>query len=185
MRVKTKMIYNYLESIQKWGNHYNLSKAIESGQFFKIDAGLYSDIDTVKDIEIFLKKHNKAVFTMESALYYLGISDYVPNQYVIALDRDSTKYKDGCKQFFMENDILHLGEITINYNGVLIPVFNKERMLIEVVRYKTKLPFDYYKEVISYYRNHISDIDMSLVLDYLKFFPKKKLITRIIQSEVI
>ena len=58
-------------------------------------------------------------------------------------------------------------------------------LLIEVIRYKNKLPFDYYKEIINYYRNHINDIDILLVLDYLESFPKKELITRTIQIEVL
>lgn len=139
----------------------------------------------VKDIEVFLKKHKNLVFTMESALFYLGISDVVPNKYVIAADKDATKYKGDVEQYYLNDGLINIGVTIVKYNNVDVPVFNKERMLIEVVRYKNKLPFDYYKEVINYYRTHIEEIDVPLVLEYLELFPKRKLITKTIQLEVL
>ena len=180
------MIYNYEECIKQFGNDYQIKKAMTSGKLFKIGSGLYSSEKKVKDIEIFVKTHKGMVFTMESALYYLGISDAIPDKYVIATDKDSTKYKGSdIKQYYMNNDTISIGVINILFNGSLLPVFNKERMLIEVIRYKNKLPFDYYKEVVNYYRSHINDIDLSLVLDYLESFPKKQLITNTIQMEIL
>ena len=180
------MIYNYEECIELFGSNHLLEKAILKGKIFKIQNGIYSTEKKVKDIEIFLKKHKNCVFTMESALFYLGISDVVPDKYVVATDKDATKYKnDNVKQYFMNNGLINVGAITVKHNNIDIPIFNKERMLIEVVRYKNKLPFDYYKEVINYYRNHIEEIDVSLVLDYLESFPKKRLLTKTIQLEVL
>lgn len=180
------MIYNYEECIKLFGSNYFIEKAILERKLFKIQNGLYSTEKKVKDIEIFLKKHKNFAFTMESALFYLGISDVVPSKYAIATDKDATKYKDeNIVQYFMNNRLADIGVTTVKYNNVNIPIFNKERMLIEVVRYKNKLPFDYYKEVINYYRNHVEEIDISLVLDYLESFPKKKLITKTIQLEVL
>ena len=180
------MIYSYKECLKISGSNYLLRKALSEGTIYKLKNGLYSDRKTVKDIEIFLKKYKNIVFTMESALYYLGISDVVPDKYVIATDKDSTKYRDrDIKQYFMNGGLSKVGLITINHNGVNLPVYNKERMLIEVIRYKNKLTFDYYKEVIGYYRAHIDELDIPLVLEYLEEFPKKKLITKTIQLEVL
>lgn len=178
------MIYNYSEYIQLFGNNYSLEKAISEEKIFKIQNDVYSE-KRVKDIEVFLKKHKNFVFTMESALFYLGISDVVPNKYVIATDKDATKYKGDIEQYYLNNGLINIGVTTVKCNNVDIPVFNKERMLIEVVRYKNKLPFDYYKEVINYYRSHIEEIDVPLVLEYLELLPKRKLITKTIQLEVL
>ncbi len=180
------MIYNYNECIKLYGSHYYLEKALREKRIFKVDNGLYSTNKNSKKLEMFIKKHRKAIFTMESAFYYLGISDVIPDKYVIATNKDATKYKnDSIKQYFMDNNLINIGITTIEYGGITIPLFNKERMLIEIARYKNKIPLDYYKEVINYYRNHLNDIDISLVLEYLETFPKKSLISRIIQSEVL
>ena len=180
------MLYCYDECLKKYGSHYYLEKALSKGEIFKISNGLYSDKKNVKDIEIYIKKHKGAIFTMESAFYYLGVSDVVSEKYIVATSRDATKYKnDNVVQYFMDEKLLEIGAETIIHNNVSIPTFNKERMLIEVIRYKNKLPFDYYKDVINYYRNHIGEIDLSTVMDYLERFPKKKSIMKAIQMEVL
>lgn len=180
------MVYTYNECIALFGSHYALMHALSEHKIFKIKEGLYSTVRKPKELEIFVKEHKDAIFTMESAFYYLGISDAIPDKYIVATDKDASKYKDeNVKQYFMNNGLIKIGVTSIQYSDVDIPIFDKERMLIELIRYKNKLPFDYYKEIISYYRNHINDIDISLVLDYLNSFPKKDLITKIIQMEVL
>lgn len=180
------MIYTYSECITLFGTHYALIQALANKKIFKIKEGLYSTEKRPKQLEIFVKEHKDAVFTLESAFYYLGISDVIPDKYVVATDKDAYKYKDeNIKQYFMNNGLINIGVESINHSNVDILVFNKERLLIEAIRYKNKLPFDYYKEIINYYRSHINDIDVSLVLDYLESFPKKDLITKTIQMEVL
>lgn len=180
------MIYSYNECIELFGSHYALSKALVDKKIFKIKEGLYSTERKPKELEIFVKEHKDAIFTLESAFYYLGISDVIPDKYYVATDKDASKYNDSnVKQYFMNNGLINIGVTSIIHSGINVPTFNKERLLIEVIRYKNKLPFDYYKEIINYYRSHINDIDVSLVLGYLESFPKKDLITKTIQMEVL
>ncbi len=44
-------------------------------------------------------------------------------------------------------------------NKTTIKIYSKERLLIELIRHRNKIPFDYYKEIISSYRNKIYDLD--------------------------
>ena len=180
------MILTYKECIEKYGNHYLLAKALNSGEIFRIEKGIYSTEKYVKDLAIFVKKYCLTIFTMKSAFYYLGISDEIPNKYFISTNRDQTKYKDdSIEQYFFDKSILELGVTTIIFNGVTIRVYNKERMLIELFRYKNKLPFDYYKEVVRYYRDNLNEINFSLIDFYLENFPKKNLILKSIQTEIL
>ena len=180
------MVYTYKECIELFGSHYALAQAISLKKIFKIKEGIYSNAKKPKLLEIFVKEHNDAVFTLESAFYYFGISDVIPDNYVVATDKDASKYKENyIQQYFINGGLINIGVTQITYNGVNIKIFNKERLLIELIRYKNKIPFDYYKEIINYYRNHLNDIDLSLVAEYLDSFPKKKLITKTIQLEVL
>lgn len=168
------------------GTHYNLVKALKEKKLFKIKEGLYSNERNPKELEIFIKEHPDAIFTLDSAFYYFGISDVIPTRYYVATDKDSSKYSDSnIKQFFMNNGLINIGKIEINYSGITLPIYNKERLLIELARYKNKIPFDQYKEIIKYYRDHIDEINVSLLTDYIELFPKKRLITKIIQMEVL
>ena len=82
----------------------------------------------------------------------------------------------------MANHFFETGKTEINYNNVNI--YNKERMLIELVRNKNSIAFDYYKEIISNYREIVDEIDMSLLAEYLEKFTNKKNISEIIHREV-
>lgn len=180
------MIYTYQECIEMFGTYYAFSKALVAKKFFKIKEGVYANENKPKEIAIFVKEYHKAIFTMQSAFYYLNISDVVPKKYYVATDKDATKYKkDNIVQYFLNNGLDKIGVTTINYDGTKIKLFNKERMLIELIRYKNKLPFDYYKEIINYYREHIDEINIPLVVKYLNNFPKKSLIKKTIELEVL
>ena len=57
----------------------------------------------------------------------------------------------------------------------------RERMLIELLRYKNKLPFDYYKEIIGNYRSLIYELDIERIQDYAATFPKSKMISEALE----
>ncbi len=180
------MVFDYNEIIKKYGNWYRLKKAIENKEIFKLDNGLYSSSEKVKEIDIIVKKYNNPIFTFKSAFYYYGISDVVPDRYYIASNRNGAKYNDSTiKQIFMDNNILHLGVISFEYLGTRINIYSKERLLIELIRYKFDISYDYYKEIINYYRRIINEINFQEIIDILNNFPKKDMILKIIQEEVM
>ncbi len=84
----------------------------------------------------------------------------------------------------MTNHLFEIGKSQINYNNVQINIYNKERMLIELIRNKNTISFDYYKEIIGNYREIADEIDMSLLADYLECFVNGKNIFEIIHREV-
>ncbi len=133
-----------------------------------------------------VKKYNNPIFTLKSAFYYYGISDAIPEKYYIASNKNGTKYNNpNIKQIYMEKSILHLGETKFNYLETEIFIYSKERLLIELIRYKHNISYDYYKEIINYYRKNIDQIDIREILDMLKNFPKKDMIIKILQNEVL
>lgn len=58
-------------------------------------------------------------------------------------------------------------------------------MLIELIRHKNKLPFDYYKEIVSNYRNKTYELDIQWLEENVSKFPGAKKIMDIIQLEVL
>ena len=64
------MLYTYDESVEKYGSKYLLKKAVESGEIFRQDKGVYSDKKYVSEDIVIAAKYPKAVFTLDSAFYY-------------------------------------------------------------------------------------------------------------------
>ena len=73
----------------------------------------------------------------------------------------------------------------MNYNNSSIRIYDKERMLIELVRFKKKIPMDYYKEIIQNYRKLTFELDFGLVEDYASLFRNGKTLLNSIQMEIL
>ena len=122
---------------------------------------------------------------MNSAFYYHGLTDTIPKKYYLITDKDSTKIKDSrVIQYFDNSNSLDLGTEQKEYDGSIIRVFSRERMLVELIRHKKKLPFDYYKEIIANYRKLLYQLDIQAVEEYAEKLPKTKLVMETLQMEV-
>ncbi|MDO5572476.1 MAG: hypothetical protein Q4G60_00685 [bacterium] len=179
------MIFSYEECIEKYGSDYRIKKVILEGTLFKLAPGIYSDQKNEPDTAIMRKKYPYAVFTLNSAFYYQGLTDTVPSSYYLATDKDASKIKDkNVTQIFDNNNSMDLGVEILNYNGDDVRVFTKERLLIELIRNKNSLSYDYYKEIIKNYRKMIYSLDFQLVEEYAERLPKTRMVMNTIQTEV-
>lgn len=174
------------ECLEKYGSDYFIEKKIEEGELFKVGKGIYSEKKYVPEIAMFVYKYPNAVVTMKSAFYFHGLTDMIPDECDLATTRDATKIKDErVKQYFIPEDFFKEGIETADYKGYDIRIYNKERMLIELVRYKSKLPFDYYKEIILNYRKLLPRLDIQKIQDYALMAPKSNKVLEILQMEVL
>lgn len=179
------MLFSYNECIKKYNSNYRIQQAVRNGLLYKLAPGIYSDRKYEPDTAIIKKKYPKAVFTLNSAFYYQGMTDTIPSFYYLATDKDAAKIKDkNIRQIFDNYKSLGIGAEIINYSGDDIRIFSKERLLIELIRNKSKLPFDYYKEIIGNYRRMIYELDFELIEEYAERLPKTNLVLDTIQMEV-
>ena len=180
------MIYTYNDCIDRYKNDYQIKKALDSGELRKVEAGIYSDEDFELETAVISKKYPKAVFTMDSAFYYLGLTDTVPDKYHLVTDKDSSKIRDGrVMQSFENNSILELGVTEREVDGVKLRMYSYERMLLELLRNKNKMPFDRYKEIIQNYRKRVDKMDITLLLDMAEEMPKSDMIIKALELEVL
>ena len=179
-------MYNQAECIEKFGSKYNINKLMEEGKLYRVDRGVYSEKQFVPELAVLSFKYPKAVVTMRNAFYIHGLTDVIPDEYDFATDRDAAKIPDKrVKQYFYPKEILTNGIIELDYQGYTIKIYDKERMLVELIRYKSKLPFDYYKEVILNYRRILPTLDIRKIEDYAAASPKSEMIMETLQLEVL
>ena len=69
----------------------------------------------------------------------------------------------------MEDKYWNIGKAEINYNNIKIKIYDKERMLIELVRHKNKISYEMYKEIINNYRLIIDKLDLLNYTNFLKY----------------
>lgn len=179
------MIFNYKQCLEKWGSDYKIEQAIAHGEIYKIEKGVYSDTLNVSTLAIVTTKYPKAIITMDTAFYYHGLTDVIPDVYWIATDKNSRALRDSrIKQIYINTDLLNLGVIEMKKREAIFKVYDKERMLIELLRFKNKLPYDYYKEILNNYRRIIQDLDIERIQEYAEIFPNSKKISEALDIEV-
>lgn len=179
------MLFSYPDCLQKWQSDYQIKKQISDGKLYRIEKGVYSDEPEVSAIAIITFKYPKGIVTMDSAFYYHGLTDVIPDRFHIATDKHAIAISDKrVRQHYVLSDILSEGVTTMDRRDATIRIYDRERMLIELLRFKKKLPFDYYKEIIGNYRNLIFDLDIERIQDYAASFPRSKMITEALEMEV-
>ncbi len=180
------MLLSYKECLEKYGTDYKIKKSIREGKLYIKEKGIYSDKNYVPELEIISKKYPKAIITLNSAFYYYGLTDTIPEFYYVATPKNARKINDQrVKQFYENSYAFDIGKTNFSYDGVDIQIYNKERLLVELVRNKRKFSFDLYKELIANYRKMIYELDMSVVAEYAYQLPKSNMVMETIRLEVM
>ena len=89
------------------------------------------------------------------------------------------------KQFYENSEAFDMGKTKMNYDGVDIVIYDKERLLVELIRNKRKFSFDLYKELIVNYRKIVHELDMILVAEYAYELPKSHMVMETLRLEVL
>lgn len=179
------MVFTYADCLKKWNSDYQIKKRIAAGELYQIEKGLYADSPVVSTLALLSSKYPKAIFTMHSAFYYLGLSDVIPDRYHIATDKHSMALRDKrILQYYVPSEILDIGMIRMTRRDADFRIYDRERMLIELLRYKNRLPYDYYKEIVGNYRSMIHELDIQRIQEYASAFPRHKMIREALDREV-
>lgn len=179
------MIYYRRELNNDKYSTYQLIKLLDDKKLFKIGNGLYSDKKYVNPLEIICKKYPNAVFTMDSAFYYYDLTDVIPDYYYLATRRSDTRINDrNVKQVFVPNDMFGFGITQIEVENVKINIYDQERLLVELLRKKNVIPFDYYKEIISNYRKRVDTLDIYKLQEYMSYYKNSSSLYDALMREV-
>ena len=180
-----KMAISYKQCIEKYGSNYQILKEMSLGRLYLLEKGVYSQTKHESDISIIAAKYPKVVFSMDSAFYHYNLTDTIPDKCYLVTERHARKISDTrIVQRFEISDILYLGAVQEEFEGSKITIYNRERMLLKLLRNKNVLPFDYYKEVLGNYRKILHELDTQLIQDYVPQMSKSKMIFRALQQEV-
>lgn len=180
------MVYNYKELIELEKNDYNINKKIKNKELFKIKKGIYSTRKVINPMLIYAKKYPNSIITLDNAFYYYGLTDVIPNKYYLATKQKAKPIKnDNVVQIFSTDELLEIGKTQVEIDGMLVNMYDKERLLIELIRRKKQMPLDYYKEIINNYRDSIYKISMRRVEKYASHFNTEEHILDTIQLEVL
>ena len=180
------MLLTYREAVEKSGSAYKLNQAVEKQMLYKQEEGIYSTQEYEPEIGIIMMKYPKAVLAGEYAFYRHGLTNVIPERYDLATLSKAARIMDPrVRQIYVRDDLFPLGAVEKTIDGVKVRIYDRERMLIELLRNKNTMPYDLYKEIIMNYREIINDLEIRRVQEYASVFPKSKMILKALDEEVM
>ena len=179
------MLYNHNEVKEIYKSDYQIKKAIKDGLLYKLDIGVYSDKNIINPLIIFSKKYANAIVTMNSNFYYYDLTDVIPQKVYLATSSGYRKISNNkIQQIYVPNDILKQGKVEVDVDGEKVNMYDKERLLVELIRKRKQIPFDYYKEIIANYRRISQDLDMYKIDEYLSLYKNEANLAEALIREV-
>lgn len=179
------MIYDTNDLLKIYKTKYMIKKKIGEGVIFKIGFNIFSDKRIISYESVISKKYPQAIFTLNSAFYLFDLTDVLPEKYHLATLQDSYNINDvKIVQSYQLDHIFYLGKTKIDLEDGPISIYDKERLLIELVRFKNQFPLDYYKEIIKAYRKITDELNGNKIKEYLSHFIYGDSYFKIIMEEV-
>ncbi|MEK5469090.1 type IV toxin-antitoxin system AbiEi family antitoxin domain-containing protein [Paenibacillus sp. FSL R7-0210] len=139
-------------------SYYKLRKLEERGEIIRLKRGLYAlrDINYVVDeiVEASLLVPN-GVLCLYSALAHHELTTYTPGEYNFAVSRKSRKpllpEYPPIRLFSYDDVSFTMGVEQIDKEGHIINVYNLERTICDIVKYRNKLDANVVKESLNNY----------------------------------
>ena len=180
------MLYTWKEVNEVYGYPRKVREALSNGEIYRIGRGYYSKKPYVNPFILVATKYTYAIVTMDTAFYLHGLTDVIPDKTHLATLRSATRIKDSeVVQVFQSDGIFEAGKTQMDYEGALVTIYNKERMLIEALRNSKSMPFDYYKEIIAEYRKISDELDYQKLDEYISLFKKNDYLYNMLRREVL
>lgn len=179
-------VLTYESALERAGSRSALEAKVKNRELFKIDRGVYASSEHPDPLVVAHALYPDAIITMDSALASYGLTDVPPDKVHLATARDATRIsRKGYRQYFTEQELLNPGEVETDMGHGNVRIYNRERLLVEVMRRQAALPLDYYREIIDSYRRISEELDIRLVEDYMSLFKRQDAMFDILQREVL
>ena len=179
------MVYYYKELLENGLNRYQIERKVANKELYKIEKGIYSNEQFPSELAVITKKYSKAILTLNSAFFYHELTDKIPEYYYFATDKKARNIENkSIKQIFTKKELLNIGLTKMRIEDVEVNIYDKERMLIELIRYKTKMPYELYKEVLNNYRKIKEKLNFIKLYKYAQNF-NSSYIMKTIETEVM
>ena len=158
-----------------------------TGYLERIRHGYYqlADGKTSSEEQLIATLIPKAIICVESALFHYGYSDFAPRKWSIAVPRSMSRTKldiDALmlQTYYVQSEIYELGKTTANFNGVMLPVYDRERTICDCFKYRSRLDNEIFNKALNAYVND-SKKDLRNLSGYAKKLRVHKKVTELME----
>ena len=158
-----------------------------TGYLERIRHGYYqlADGNTSSEEQLIATLIPKAIICVESALFHYGYSDFAPRKWSIAVPRSMSRTKldiDALtlQTYYVQSEIYELGKTTADFNGVVLPIYDRERTICDCFKYRSRLDNEIFNKALNAYVND-SKKDLRNLSGYAKKLRVHKKVTELME----
>ena len=158
-----------------------------TGYLERIRHGYYqlADGNTSSEEQLIATLIPKAIICVESALFHYGYSDFAPRKWSIAVPRPMSRTKldidaPALQTYYVQPEIYELGKTTADFNGVMLPVYDRERTICDCFKYRSRLDNEIFNKALNAYVND-SKKDLRILSGYAKKLRVYKKVTELME----
>ena len=158
-----------------------------TGFLERIRHGYYqlADGNTSSEEQLIATLIPKAIICVESALFHYGYSDFAPRKWSIAVPRSMSRTKLdidalALQTYYVQSEIYELGKTTADFNGVILPVYDRERTICDCFKYRSRLDNEIFNKALNAYVND-SKKDLRNLSEYAKKLRVHKKVTELME----
>ena len=158
-----------------------------TGYLERIRHGYYqlADGNTSSEEQLIATLIPKAIICVESALFHYGYSDFAPRKWSIAVPRSMSRTKLDIdvlelQTYYVQSEIYELGKTTADFNGVMLPVYDRERTICDCFKYRSRLDNEIFNKSLNAYVND-SKKDLRNLSEYAKKLRVHKKVTELME----
>lgn len=163
-------------------DNYDVAKLCNEGIINRIRHGYYQlpkDKD-ITDEQLIATLLPQGIICVESALFHYGYSDFTPREWSIAVPRSMSRtvkrmQEISMKAYYIQKEYIELGKTTDDFNGVTLPVYDRERTICDCFKYRTKLDNELFNKALNAY---VADEKKNLV-NLIQYSKKMKLYAKV------
>lgn len=151
-----------------------LTRLVKKGVVDKIKRGLYVSKNSWGDEYFNLIYGTTAIYSYETALYFLGLCESVPLKYNLSVPRGynaSLNRNDKVILHFVKKEYLEIGKVSIKSpQGQMITCYNAERSICDLLKDKHNQDIETLKYAINEYLKDKKSRDLPKLMEYAKTF---------------
>ena len=139
-------------------NKYEVVAFCKEGVIERIRRGFYQLPQSENTIEEQLIREllPQGIICVESALFHYGYSDFSPREWSIAVPRTAYRAVKNIDEFpvkayYIRRELLDIGQALSDFNGVILPVYDRERTICDCFKYRTKLDNEIFNKAVNAY----------------------------------
>lgn len=138
--------------------NYEVAALCKAGLIERVRRGFYQipDSNLTAEEQLIRELLPQGIVCMESALFHYGYSDFAPRAWSIAVPRTAFRVVKNAteipiKAYYIQKDYFDMGKTEDDFNGVILPVYDRDRTLCDCFKYRAKLDSELFNKAVNAY----------------------------------